>query len=128
MTILAAYNFFIGAAIGMRYRVMILIPAVFLGVAVVIIIEPIRGDDFTSSVWTMIVVLTSLQIGYVGGVLARFSAPRAKPISLLNQLGSNGLLIQTAAKGAAACANWALSALPRVHWGRGTKPRREMPR
>jgi hypothetical protein len=70
MLILTAICFLVGAMLGFQFKVFILVPAVGLALAMV----AFNGVAFEEGTWqlvgTMVVVATSLQLGYfVGGVL-----------------------------------------------------------
>ena len=60
-----------GAALGMRFKVMILVPAVTLTVLFAAIVGVARGDQFWSIAAAMILLGTAIQIGYLAGILIR---------------------------------------------------------
>jgi len=60
----------IGALLGLRFNVVILIPASFLALFVTATTGIARGDGLWSTAATMAVALAALQVGYVvGGAL-----------------------------------------------------------
>jgi hypothetical protein len=61
--------FFIGAALGMRYNVLILIPA--LGLLVVATLAAASGGDVSACFITAALAFAALQIGYLGGAVMR---------------------------------------------------------
>jgi hypothetical protein len=71
MLILAAIGLLVGAALGLRFSVFILIPAICFA----LIIAAIDGIAGGHEVWwiasTMVIVATSIQVGYIGGVVVR---------------------------------------------------------
>jgi hypothetical protein len=61
-----------GAAVGMRFKVMILVPAVTLTILFAAIIGVTRGDKFWSIAVSMILLGTAIQVGYLaGGLIAK---------------------------------------------------------
>jgi hypothetical protein len=54
-----------GAAVGMRFKVMILVPAVTLTMLFAAIIGVTRGDKFWSIAVSMILLGTAIQVGYL---------------------------------------------------------------
>jgi hypothetical protein len=71
MLILTMISFLIGVVLGLRFKVLILIPAIGLALAVVALNG--TGDGTWQLVGTIVVVATSLQFGYVGGSISRAS-------------------------------------------------------
>jgi hypothetical protein len=70
MLILTVISFFIGLVLGLRFKVFILVPAIGLALAMVAV-NGIVEDGVWWLVGTMVVVATSLQLGYVGGSILR---------------------------------------------------------
>jgi hypothetical protein len=68
---LAAINVLAGIALGLRYRVVILVPAVSLVVTFVVIVGIARGDHFWSIILATVIVGTALQLGYLIGIAIR---------------------------------------------------------
>jgi hypothetical protein len=60
-----------GAALGLRFRVMILVPALTLTMLFAAIVGVARGDQFWSIAVAMIQLGTVIQIGYLAGILIR---------------------------------------------------------
>jgi hypothetical protein len=68
-----------GALLGLRFKVLIFVPAIFVAVAIVAVSGAPRGDDIVWLVLTMIAVAASLQVGYIAGCMLSsiVAAPRA---------------------------------------------------
>ncbi len=60
-----------GVALGLRFKVLILVPAVLLTMLFVAIVGVARGDMFSSIGIAMILLLTAIQVGYLAGILIR---------------------------------------------------------
>jgi hypothetical protein len=65
MLILTMISLLIGAALGLRFKVFILVPVIGLALAMVAVNG--AGDGTWQLVVTMVVVATFLQLGYLGG-------------------------------------------------------------
>ncbi len=63
--------FLAGAALGLRFKVMILVPALILTALFAAIVELTRGDQFWSIAVAMILLVTAIQVGYLAGLLFR---------------------------------------------------------
>ena len=79
MTMLTIVSVLVGALLGIRFKVFILLPAVLLAVAVVTAV----GLSRESGVWwialEIVVIMTALELGYLGGSLAaRIGRGRAR--------------------------------------------------
>ena len=70
MLILTMISFLIGLVLGLRFKVFILVPAIGLALAMVAVNG--AGDGTWQLVGTMVVVASSLQLGYVGGSILQF--------------------------------------------------------
>jgi hypothetical protein len=62
----------IGAALGIRFKVLVLLPAVASICTTVLAVRLARGDESFSIAITMIAAASSLQIGYLSGALGVF--------------------------------------------------------
>jgi hypothetical protein len=71
MFILAMISFLVGAVLGLRFKVFILVPAIGLALAVAAVTGIGVGDGVWRLVGTMVVAATLLQLGYVGGSILR---------------------------------------------------------
>jgi hypothetical protein len=60
-----------GAALGLRFKVMILVPSVTLTMLFAAIVGVTRGDQFWSIAVAMILLGTAIQVGYLAATLIR---------------------------------------------------------
>ena len=60
-----------GVALGLRFKVLILLPAVNLTMLFAAIVGVARGDMFWSIAIAMILLVTAIQVGYLAGILIR---------------------------------------------------------
>ena len=78
MMIHAMTAMLIGAVLGLRFKVIILIPAIIIGSAATLSI----GMAHSSNLWlvlpAMVTAITMLQLGYLGGTIVRFVVARAR--------------------------------------------------
>jgi hypothetical protein len=63
--------FVVGAVLGLRFKVMILVPALILTELFAAIVGLTRGDQFWSIAVAMIMLGTAIQVGYLTGLLFR---------------------------------------------------------
>ncbi len=68
---LAVVGVLAGIALGLRYKVLILVPAVALAVVFAMIVGIARADHIGSIVLTMVIVGTAVQLGYLVGIAIR---------------------------------------------------------
>jgi hypothetical protein len=67
MFILTMICFLIGGVLGLRFKVFILIPTIVLALALVAANGVVVEEGILRLVGTMVVVATSIQLGYLGG-------------------------------------------------------------
>jgi hypothetical protein len=67
-----------GAVLGMRYKVLALVPAIGLAVLVVLILGIGRGDGGWTILGAAVAAATALQVGYLAGTLTRFAVAGAR--------------------------------------------------
>lgn len=60
-----------GIALGLRYKVLVLVPAVTVAMLFAMIIGVVHADRFWSIVLAMVIFGTAVQFGYVAGILMR---------------------------------------------------------
>ena len=72
MIMIALCSSLIGAVLGMRFKVQVLFPAAILGCSIVVAVALLKGSSMSSIIIAAIISVTSLQIGYLGGLLTRF--------------------------------------------------------
>jgi hypothetical protein len=68
---LAIISVLAGIALGLRYKVLILVPAVTVAMLFAIIIGVAHADRFWSIVLAMVMLGTAVQIGYLAGIVIR---------------------------------------------------------
>ena len=71
MAALAGICFLVGAVLGLRFRVLILVPAIGLVAAGVTANGIVIGDSLWRLALVMVVAATAIQLGYVGGTVAK---------------------------------------------------------
>jgi len=60
-----------GIALGLRYKVVILVPAVTLAIIFAMIVGIARADHFWSITLAMVILGTAVQFGYLAGIAIR---------------------------------------------------------
>jgi hypothetical protein len=78
MTTFAMTAVLIGAVLGQRFKVLILGPAIIIGLAVTLAIGVVHYDNLWSTLLVMALITTALQIGYLGGVVIRYVIAAAR--------------------------------------------------
>jgi hypothetical protein len=68
---LAIISALAGIALGLRYKVLILVPAVIFAMIFAVIVGVAHADRFWSVVLTMAILATAVQFGYLAGVVLR---------------------------------------------------------
>ncbi len=68
---LAIISVVVGVVLGLRYKVLILVPAVMFAMLLAIIVGVARADSFWSIVLTTAVLGTAIQLGYLAGAVIR---------------------------------------------------------
>ena len=71
-------NGLVGATLGLRFKVLVLVPAVTLAMLGAAVVGITRGDRFLSVIVAMILFGTAVQVGYLAGNLrtpAELTAP-----------------------------------------------------
>ena len=66
---LAIISALVGIALGLRFKVLVLVPAIALATILVLIIGLTRGDSFGSIVLAMVIIGIALQLGYLIGIV-----------------------------------------------------------
>jgi hypothetical protein len=67
----------VGAVLGMRFKVFVLIPAIGLTVPIILAVGMIRGESVASFAVTAILAGACLQIGYLAGAVTRYTIAAA---------------------------------------------------
>ena len=82
----------IGSALGLRFKIFVLLPAILLGLLMCTAYGLAQGTTIWSITLTNVVGVTCLQVGYLGGALLKFlifagrfdgtkSSPSARPFA-----------------------------------------------
>jgi hypothetical protein len=79
-------HFLAGVALGLRFKVLILVPAVTLTMLFAAIVGVARGDMFWSIAIAMILLVTAIQVGYLAGILIRAKIERCERRSQCRKL------------------------------------------
>jgi hypothetical protein len=58
----------VGIALGLRFKVLVLLPAIALAVIFELIVGLVRGDRFGPIVLAMLIAWVSIQLGYLVGM------------------------------------------------------------
>jgi hypothetical protein len=84
MVMVALCSALIGAILGTRFKVLILLPAIAVGIAFVIVVAVLRGSALPTAVGVAVMWGVFLQLGYLGGLVARLAtAARPLPSALI---------------------------------------------
>ena len=70
MLILAMAAILLGAVLGLRFKVLILLPAAVVAVAIMAAADSIEHNSLSTTVVDLVLVLAGLQIGYLAGAIA----------------------------------------------------------
>jgi hypothetical protein len=69
---LASVGVLLGAVLGLRFKVLVLVPVICAALPIVVVAGIARGEGLWRLALAMIVVATSLQLGYILGIVVRF--------------------------------------------------------
>jgi hypothetical protein len=72
MVILMMIGILVGAVLGLRFKVLVLVPVICGALAIVVVDGIARETGLWQLLLAMIVIAISLQLGYVLGIVARF--------------------------------------------------------
>jgi hypothetical protein len=62
----------VGAVLGLRFKVFVLVPVICIALAIVAVDGVARGDELWRLAISMIVIATALQVGYILGIVTQF--------------------------------------------------------
>jgi len=82
MSTLAIIGALVGAVFGLRCRVLVLVPAILLSLIGVSAASIAHGREAWSTLLSAMLIVTVLQLGYLGGVLVRSSIAGARGLRL----------------------------------------------
>jgi hypothetical protein len=71
MTMLATMALLIGAMLGQRFKVFILVPAIVIGSVAILAFGMTYNNTLWSTLHVMALTITALQMGYLGGAVLR---------------------------------------------------------
>ena len=75
---LAMMTLLIGALLGLRFRVFILVPAIVVGSAAILSVGMARSDGIWPTLLAMLLAITALQVGYLSGAVIQFLVAKAR--------------------------------------------------
>ncbi len=75
MTMPALISILLGAALGLRFKVLVLLPAIAVTLGPTLVVGIVRGDSPWRIAWAGILVGVGLQVGYLGGTAMRHVMP-----------------------------------------------------
>ena len=78
MSALVLLAFLTGAALGMRFKVFILFPAIGLALIAILAAGIARSDNVSAILIAAVLASTALQIGYLCGIATRYSVALAR--------------------------------------------------
>jgi len=78
MLILSLISLLAGAALGMRFKVLILVPAICLALLAILAVGISSSVSFSFIALAMVLAAACLQLGYLGGVGARYAMAAAR--------------------------------------------------
>jgi hypothetical protein len=76
MVTLAIAAIIIGALLGQRFKVLVLVPAIAVGSATTFGVGMAHDDSLCSVLLAMVLAISALQMGYLGGVVIRIFGAR----------------------------------------------------
>jgi hypothetical protein len=66
---LAIISVLVGIALGLRFKVLVLVPAITLTTLFALVVGLVRGEGFGAIVLAMVIVGTAIQLGYLVGIV-----------------------------------------------------------
>jgi hypothetical protein len=76
---LAIIGVVVGIVLGLRYKILILVPAVPFAMIFAIIVGVARADSFWSIALTTVAVVTAVQLGYLAGIVIHAAIASLRP-------------------------------------------------
>jgi len=77
MSMLLLLVLLIGAALGMRFKVLVLVPAIGFLFTAILVACVMRGESLSMTIAAVVLTVSCLQIGYLGGVVTRYTTAPA---------------------------------------------------
>lgn len=78
MDMIAIFSSLVGAVLGIRCRVFVLIPSMILGTLILTLIGSLKDSTISWHLISAAVCAVSLQLGYVGGIVTRYCLAAAR--------------------------------------------------
>lgn len=78
MAILILLVFLSGAVLGMRFKILILAPAAAGVIVAAVATGMVRGENLSAVLLAGLLAIICLQIGYLGGILTRYTITLAR--------------------------------------------------
>jgi hypothetical protein len=78
MWMLILLAFLLGAVLGMRFKVFVLIPATGFALIAIFATSTARGNSLSGTLIAAVLASSCLQIGYLLGIIARYSVALAR--------------------------------------------------
>jgi hypothetical protein len=79
MMTVAILSMFFGAALGLRFKVLVLVPAILVSLALNAGIAAAQGSDLWPTLIAMALSIIGIQVGFLGGISARFFIIARRP-------------------------------------------------
>jgi hypothetical protein len=80
MVLVAICSSLIGAVLGTRFKVLILYPAITVGITLVTAIAALRGSAMSTAIGVAVTLGIFLQLGYLGGVVMHLCLTLTRPL------------------------------------------------
>lgn len=86
MIVLLAVGIFVGIILGLRFKILVLVPTLLVAVGVVAMVGIAEGHHLNAILLTVFGLIVSLQIGYVVGCVSQhpstvtYQRPMAEPV------------------------------------------------
>lgn len=71
MSTIAILSWLVGAALGTKLRVLVLLPVTLVGAIVVAVVAGLKGSSLAAACAWILVYMVALQLGYLGGLATR---------------------------------------------------------
>ena len=78
MSMLILLVFLLGAILGMRFKVLVLIPVIAFALIAILVGGVTRGDSASAILIAIVLVSIGLQIGYLSGIATRYTIALAR--------------------------------------------------
>ena len=76
---LAIIGVMVGILLGLRYKILILVPAVLSAMTLPIMVGVVRADSFWSIVLTTVALVIAVQLGYLAGIVIHAAIAAIRP-------------------------------------------------